>query len=242
MKHKRYILLVAATLLLSVGCTKIQDAEAVKPPETRVQQNSTMEAAKIEEQLSFTVSVLPYEIIEKIDGVSWKIGSPVALEQLAYVKVLYWGFDGETHEGELVVHGAVAEEILEIFQILYESKFPIEKIRLVDEYGGNDDLSMEDNNTSAFNFREVADSKGVLSKHSYGIAIDINPIQNPYVTGGKISPAAGKNYIDRTVVQKGMIVKGDVCYKAFTDRGWTWGGEWKSLKDYQHFQKSIPLQ
>nr|WP_243182907.1 M15 family metallopeptidase [Anaerosolibacter carboniphilus] len=100
---------------------------------------------------------------------------------------------------------------------------------------------MENNNTSAFNFRDVADSKGVLSKHSYGVAIDINPIQNPYMKGEKVSPAAGKSYLDRGEIRKGMIIKGDVCYKAFKDRGWTWGGEWKTMKDYQHFQKSIPL-
>jgi hypothetical protein len=241
-KQKLSMLLVFTTVLLSVGCSKAQETEVVNVPKASVQQTNIVEIAPKEERASFTVSSLPDEIIEKVNGVSWKVGSPVALEHLAYVKVLYWGFDDETHEGELVVHGVVAEEIAEIFQVLYEAKFPIEKIRLVDEYGGNDDLSMEDNNTSAFNFREVADSKGVLSKHSYGIAIDINPIQNPYVTGGKVSPEMGKDYIDRTVVQKGMIVKDDVCYKAFTDRGWAWGGEWKSLKDYQHFQKSIVIK
>jgi hypothetical protein len=112
----------------------------------------------------------------------------------------------------------------------------------VDEYKGDDDVSMADNNTSAFNYRDVVDSKGVLSKHSYGVAIDINPIQNPYIKGKKISPASGTNYVNRKKFQNGMIIKNDVCYKAFKDRGWTWGGEWKTMKDYQHFQKTIPTK
>lgn len=191
---------------------------------------------------SFTYGPLPEVIVNKIDGVSWKKEAPVEINDLSYVKVLYWGFDEKEHTGELIVNNKLAEEITQIFKELYEAKFPIEKIRLIDEYDANDDLSMEDNNTSAFCFREVAGKKGTLSKHSYGIAIDINPIQNPYIKGEKISPAAGLEYIDRENARKGMIVKNDICYKAFKERGWTWGGEWKTIKDYQHFQKVIDLK
>lgn len=191
---------------------------------------------------SFTFESLPEEIVNKINGISWKQGAPVELDDLSYVKVMYWGFDEEEHIGELIVHRKVAEEITQIFKELHEAKFPIEKIRLIDEYDANDDLSMEDNNTSAFCYREVAGKKGTLSKHSYGIAIDINPVQNPYIKGEKISPLEGKEYKDRKNVKKGMIVKDDICYKAFKERGWIWGGEWKTIKDYQHFQKQIDLK
>ncbi|MBF8981934.1 M15 family metallopeptidase [Lutibacter sp. B2] len=191
---------------------------------------------------SFSYESLPPTIINKIKGVSWKPKAPVKLEELSYVKILYWGFDHKEHDGELIVHKKIAEEVVAIFKELYEAKFLIEKVKLIDEYGANDDLSMADNNTSAFCFREVEGSNGKLSKHSYGIAIDINTVQNPYIRGNKISPIEGKEYIDRLDVRKGMIVKEDVCYKAFKSRGWTWGGDWKTMKDYQHFQKNITLE
>ncbi|WP_432663418.1 M15 family metallopeptidase [Wukongibacter baidiensis] len=202
------------------------------------QKEEALEEAIID---SFTYEPIPEVITDKIDGVSWKEGAPVGLDDLSYVRVTYWGFDDKEHIGELVVHKKVAEEITQIFKELYEAKFPIEKIRLIDEYDANDDLSMDDNNTSAFCFREVAGKKGTLSKHSYGIAIDINPVQNPFIKGDRVSPVAGKEYKDRENVRPGMIVEGDICYRAFKERGWTWGGEWKTLKDYQHFQKQIDL-
>ncbi|TCO79433.1 M15 family metallopeptidase [Marinisporobacter balticus] len=190
----------------------------------------------------FTYQPLPQNIIDKIKGISWKKGAPATLESLAYVKVSYFGFDDKIHQGELIVHKEIAQEVTGIFKELYAAKFPIEKIKLIDEYGANDDLSMADNNTSSFCFREVEGSDGKLSKHSFGIAIDINPVQNPYIRKKKISPSEGEPYRDRLDIKKGMIVKDDVCYKAFKSRGWIWGGEWKTMKDYQHFQKNIVLK
>lgn len=194
-----------------------------------------------EGQDNFTHQPLTGEVISRIKGVSWKEEAPVGLSDLSYVQVLHWGFDHREHTGELIVHKRVAEEIIQIFKELYEARFPIEKIKLIDEYGADDGLSMEDNNTSAFCFREIEGKKGILSKHSYGIAIDINPVQNPHIKGQKISPTAGEEYRDRENIRKGMIVKDGICYRTFKERGWTWGGEWKSLKDYQHFQKEIDL-
>lgn len=189
----------------------------------------------------FKYSSLSNEVIEKIVGVSWKENAPVKLEDLSYITVTYWGFDGKEHIGEMIVHEKLAHEVTDIFKELYEGKFPIEKIKLIDEYDAKDELSMADNNTSAFCSREVTGQKGVFSNHSYGIAIDINPIQNPYIKGEIVLPEEGNSYLDRSNVRKGMIIKGDVCYNAFKSRGWTWGGEWKSLKDYQHFEKKIKL-
>lgn len=202
----------------------------------------TNQNESIESKSIFTYKPLPQNIIDKINGVSWKADAPVTLDQLAYVKVSYFGFDDKVHEGELVVNKKIDKEVTDIFKELYHAKFPIEKIKLIDEYGANDDLSMADNNTSSFCFREVEGSNGKLSKHSFGIAIDINPVQNPYIRKNKISPIEGKNYKDRLDIRKGMIVKDDICYKAFKSRGWTWGGEWKTMKDYQHFQKNISLK
>jgi len=187
----------------------------------------------------FKYSSLSDDVKERIVGVSWRENSPVKLEELSYINVTYWGFDDKEHIGEMIVNKELAQEVIEIFKELYEAKYPIEKIKLIDEYNADDSLSMADNNTSAFCFREVTGQKGVFSQHSYGVAIDINPIQNPYVKGDVVLPEEGIEYLDRTNIRKGMITVGDPCYNAFKSRGWTWGGEWNSLKDYQHFEKEI---
>ena len=185
----------------------------------------------------FAQQTLPHKIIEKIKNKSWKTPAPIKLEDLAYLKITYCGFDGKPHLGCMIVHKKVAKEVLEIFQELYRAKFPIEKMKLIDDYGADDDRSMAANNSSAFCVRPLTGEKHGFSRHSYGLAIDINPLQNPYVKGKTVSPPAGKDYLDRTKSRQGMIVKGDVCYNAFVSRGWQWGGEWESLKDYQHFEK-----
>lgn len=192
------------------------------------------------EEVIFTYIPLSEEIIDRINGISYKENNEVKIEDLAYIQVTHWGFDDRDHMGEMIVNIKVAEEVVEIFRELYEAKFPIEKIKLIDEYDAKDDLSMADNNTSAFCYREVTGSKGKLSNHSYGVAIDINPVQNPYVKDNTILPEGGKEYLDRDNIRKGMIISNDVCYNAFKSRGWTWGGEWNSLKDYQHFEFIIP--
>jgi hypothetical protein len=183
-------------------------------------------------------SSIPTNIQQKITGTSFNKNTPVKMNDLSYVKVRYIGFDNKEHIGELIVHKKLAKEVLAIFEELYQKRFPIEKIKLIDEYKGSDDLSMKDNNTSAFNTRPIAGTKK-LSNHSYGIAIDINPLQNPEIEGNKVSPATARMYANRKAIRKGMIVKGNACYNAFKKRGWSWGGEWKSVKDYQHFEKKI---
>ena len=183
---------------------------------------------------------IPKHIEEKITGVSWNENALVGIKDLKYLTVTYVGFDQKRHTGELVVHEKVADEVIDIFKELYQAGFEIEKIRLIDEYGADDELSMADNNSSAFCFRNVDGTKS-LSKHSYGIAIDINPVQNPYIRNSKISPQQGIEYGDRKNMRQGMIVPGDACYTAFKSRGWTWGGEWNTMKDYQHFQKKIDI-
>ncbi|MCD8051196.1 MAG: M15 family metallopeptidase [Clostridiales bacterium] len=175
------------------------------------------------------------QVFARMDGVSFGADCTTAREDLRYVRVLHTGFDGEAHIGELVVNQAIAEDVVEIFQGLYEASYPIEKMLLIDEYGGDDELSMEDNNTSCFNFRAVSGTEH-LSQHAYGLAIDVNPLYNPYITSSGYEPYNAGDYIDRTLDFDYKIDETDLCYQLFTQHGFTWGGSWSSVKDYQHFQ------
>ena len=209
----------------------------IKPVIEEEVDNIAYEEPDIEEpDTVFAYSSLSDEVIETITGGSYKENDKIKIEDLSHLQIAYWGFDEEEHIGEMIINKKVAEDVLEIFKELYDAKFPIDKIRLIDEYDADDELSMLDNNTSAFCYREIAGSNGKLSKHGHGIAIDINPVQNPYVKNDIVLPEIGLDYLDRTNFRKGMIVKEDVCYNAFKQRGWIWGGEWNSLKDYQHFE------
>lgn len=160
----------------------------------------------------------------------------ISYDELRYLTVLHHGYDGFVHVGELIVNACVADEVLQIFKELYLMGYPIEKMRVMSCYGGSDELSMEDNNSSAFNFRYMTDG-GKLSYHAYGLAIDLNPKVNPYVKEQLVLPVNGKEYINRDQCVLGMIKKDDAVYQLFKRYGWTWGGDWTSLKDYQHFEK-----
>lgn len=182
------------------------------------------------------------DVKERIYGLSYKENCTVPYEDLNYVGVLYVDFQGKTQTGELICNKGIAKDLAEIFKELYENQYPIDKIRLVDEYDADDDLSCLDNNTSCFNFRVVAGTNN-LSKHALGLAVDINPFYNPYVTypNGveRISPPGSEPYGDRSADFPYKIDYDDLCYQLFTAHGFTWGGDWKSLKDYQHFQKEL---
>src|SRR5687767_13786757 len=165
---------------------------------------------------------------------SWRPGCPVALKDLSLITLTHWGFDGEVHRGELVVHADEARVVTEAFRALFQARFSIKRMQLVDVYGGDDDRSMAANNTSAFNCRTVEGSSS-WSEHAYGRAIDINPIQNPEVRGDRVSPPAGSRYLDRSRRARGLIRADDAVVRAFASIGWGWGGYWTSFKDYQHF-------
>ncbi len=194
-------------------------------------------------QDGFYYEPLSDEIKERITGISYpESGCTVPYEDLHYVRLLYVDFNGETQTGELICNKAIAQDMVEIFYELYLNDYRIERIRLIDEYGGDDTLSMEDNNTSCFNYR-VVDGTDSLSKHALGCAIDINPFYNPYVvfnrpTQGEtyISPKGSEIYADRSRSFPYKIDENDLCYRLFTAHGFTWGGNWNSSKDYQHFQ------
>lgn len=162
----------------------------------------------------------------------------IAFETLRYLTVLHIGFDGLIHTGELIVHEQVAEEVLHIFKVLYEIRFPIEKMRLISYYGNCDELSMAANNSSAFNFRYTTNGKK-LSQHAYGLAIDLNPVVNPFIEGDSVLPINGLRYVDRNQCVPGMIKRNDSVYYLFKHYDWIWGGDWQNIKDYHHFEKSF---
>ena len=184
----------------------------------------------------FISETISDKVFDRMDGLSYGRECTTKREDLRYLRVLHRGFDGETHIGEIVCNKAIAKDLLYIFRQLYQEEYPIEKVLLVDEYGGDDEMSMEDNNSSCFNFRPVAGT-GHLSQHAYGRAIDINPLYNPYITSDGFVPVNAGDYVDRSAQNPYKIDKNDLCYQLFDERGFTWGGSWNSVKDYQHFQK-----
>lgn len=202
------------------------------------QKNGVKEEPDEEKPILFTESAISDKIFLRIKDISYKENSGIEIEDLRYLEVTYLGFDNLVHYGEMIVHKNVSEEVLSIFKELYALSYQIDKINLVDDYNADDNISMADNNTSAFNSRFIAGTN-ILSNHGYGLAIDINPIQNPYIKGKVILPIDGEEFIDRKNEYLGMILKYDACYTAFISRGWSWGGDWNSVKDYQHFEKLI---
>jgi hypothetical protein len=185
---------------------------------------------------------VPFGTSEPVSGAqlpaSWHVGCPVGPEQLRMLTLSYIGFDGAEHQGRLVVHAAVASRVSQAFARLYAARFPIAQMVPVDAYGGDDDASTRANNTSAFNCRAITGG-GNWSEHAYGRAIDINPVQNPYVyrDGHVLDPAAAV-FVDRNRTDPGLIHAHDVVVQAFAAIGWGWGGNFNSIKDYQHFSAS----
>jgi hypothetical protein len=165
---------------------------------------------------------------------SWSPRCPVSLDDLRLVSLTYWGFDGSPHLGRLIVNRDAVTPVVNALRRLFEVRYPVRRMVPVDAYGANDERSMRADNTSAFNGRFVEGST-VWSQHAYGRAIDIDPLENPEIQGGKVYPATAARFVDRSLGLPGMIVAGDVVVRAFAAVGWSWGGSWHSLKDYQHF-------
>lgn len=177
---------------------------------------------------------------DRIFQKSYRENPIVSLQELVYMKVLHYGFDKLVHVGELIVHGSIKEEVQQIFWELYQQKYLIEQIQLVDVYDADDECSMRHNNSSAFNFRYIQGTKR-YSNHAKGLAIDINPLYNPYVRirNGKLEcfPQNAKQYLNRSIACPYYIQRSDCCVKIFRKYGFSWGGFWKNQKDYQHFEK-----
>lgn len=191
------------------------------------------------EDSRFYITEITDELFAKMQGKSYKDNCTVPREDLRYLHVLHKDLNGETKEGEMVVNQFIAEDVLEILKELYKADYPIEKIRLIDEYDASDEMSMRDNNSSSFNFRFISYTTTV-SKHGKGLAVDINTLYNPYVkmVNGSLSvePATAVEYTDRSKDFRCKIDHNDLCYKLFIEHGFEWGGDWESAKDYQHFE------
>ena len=166
---------------------------------------------------------------------SWREDCPAGLDRLTYIELTHWNYEGEAVTGELIVAADHATDIVSVFSRLFDDGYQIQRMELVDAFDSDDNLSMAANNTSAFNCRKVAWSPGVWSRHAFGLAIDINPLVNPYVSATRLLPPEGAEYLDRTIDAPGLIGPNDVIVQAFADIGWRWGGFWNSAKDYQHF-------
>ena len=192
--------------------------------------------------LAFTAVPIDEAILARIKGVSYKPGSSLPLDKLRYLRIPHYpDIHGDIVLGEMICNVAVAEDLLDIFRTLFRRHYPIGSLRLIDDFGGDDDASMRANNSSCFNDRPKSWSRTEKSKHALGLAVDINPFYNPLVRirGGvmRVYPAESKAFADRSQVFEYKITKSDLCYKEFTARGFRWGGSWRSSQDYQHFEK-----
>lgn len=199
---------------------------------------------------SFTgkISAIPADIKKQMIGTVWHKDCPVALDELDYLQLPYWGFDDKPHMGEMIVHQIVAKEVVDIFEKLYRAHFPIEKMVLPGTFLHNNslsglplgDLNSVANNTSGFFCRPDGQSPHQYSPHSFGLAIDINPLYNPgIIDGGKAEPALGVKYLNRDLKVKGMIKEDDLVTTTFYAYGWKWGAYFSQGVDYMHFQKMI---
>jgi hypothetical protein len=159
------------------------------------------------------------------------------LDQLVYIKMTFWGFDHQTHIGELITNASVADQLVGVFRKLYKARFPIEEMRVVRRDEVHAPPTGDTNDTSSFECRQVT-LGSTWSQHSYGLAVDVNPFHNPYLRGDIVAPELATSYTDRTWKRPGMIMDGDVVTQAFADIGWGWGGQWSSLRDWMHFSQN----
>lgn len=248
-------LALALLLTFATGCfapeSENADTETIEKTETVMTKNekeessitisetSTSQSEETGSAEAFYMTEITDEIFSRIEGKSFKAECTLPREDLRYLHILHKDLDGAVCEGEMIVNKHIANDVLGIFKELYENGYPIEKVRLIDEYGADDELSMEDNNSSCFNFRFISHTKKI-SKHGLGLAVDINPLFNPYtkIVDGKrvIEPINGEKYLDRDVDFDYKIERSDICCRLFLAHGFEWGGDWKSVKDYQHFE------
>lgn len=218
----------------------IDTTETTETPSVTTQVTVSTENMENEEIIeeSFYYTEITDEIKDRIVGKSYPSdvkNAKIGFEELNYLHILYYDFENEVQEGEIICNKAIRDDLLEVFQELYEAKYQLCSVRLVDDFDANDEMSMEANNTSCFNYREIRDT-GVLSRHGLGLAIDINPLNNPCVIGDSYEPLTAGEFVDRSKDFDHKIDEDDLAYKLLTEHGFFWGGNWKSVKDYQHFE------
>ena len=226
--RKRFLALPFLFLLAGCQCRQGSQAPVVDPLVGEV-----VEAAF---EPVFEAVPIPPEIEARMRGVSYPEDAVIKLDDLRYLKLSYVDFEGRPQVGEMVCNKAISDDLVTIFRELYEARYPIKSIRLIDDFGGDDDASMAADNTSCFNYRKKVGVRE-LSKHALGLAVDINPFENPYVRPSRVRPAEAKAFADRMKDFPHKIDKDDLCYKLFRAHGFSWGGTWRSVQDYQHFEK-----
>lgn len=243
----------------SVQSEAVEENTMIQPPSssglfsegTGLEPGSIIDPAQVAENPAAYFQ--KYDIVEgdaiynRINGKSYRANDNIGLSDLKYLKILHYNFEHQIQVGEIIVNEAISEDVLNIFRELYDAEYEIQSVYLVDNYwagdgDSTDTASIEVNNTSAFNYREVTGG-GNLSNHAYGCAIDINPQQNPYVWyyngQAQWTHSNASDYIDRTSGNPHVIVAGDTCHSIFTKYGFSWGGDWSNPVDYQHFEKVI---
>ena len=189
----------------------------------------------------FSAQPIPDSVFHRMQGRSWPEGCTIRRADLRYLRLTHVDAESKEHVGEMVCNKAIANDLIEIFKELYRQKYPIQRIRLIDDYEAVDERSMRDNNSSCFCYRKVSGTTK-LSKHAMGMAVDVNTLYNPYVRTGKdgrriVEPATATKYVDRRKTFPYKIVKGDLLYRLFVQHGFKWGGSWRTMKDWQHFEK-----
>ena len=217
----RAVAFLFLTLVLFAGC---QGRRTAQVAETVLGTDSVSIFSPMFEALP-----IPPEIEARMRGVSYPEGAEIKMDDLRYLKLSYVDFEGLSQVGELVCNKVIAGE-------LYEARYPIRSIRLIDDFNGDDEASMAADNTSCFNYRRKTGMRE-LSKHALGLAVDINPLENPYVRPSRVRPAGAAAFADRTKDFPHKIDRNDLCYRLFRAHGFSWGGTWRSVQDYQHFEK-----
>jgi D-alanyl-D-alanine carboxypeptidase len=227
-----------ALALVGVAVNAGSAARATSLDATHATLHPVHERAGTDASYRARIARLPRSLRERMTGSSWHPGCPVAMRDLRLLRVTHWSFRGQRVWGKLVIHRAYAHKLKRVFSKLYDTRFKIRRIQLVDRYDAVDMRSMRNDNTSAFNCRYRNGECCTWSMHAFGKAIDINPVENPYVGSWGVSPPNGAKYMDRSDRRKGMIFKHDPVWTAFRRIGWPWGGTWSGSKDYQHFSSN----
>ncbi len=189
----------------------------------------------------FVNEPIPDAVWERMQGKTYKENPYIGRDNLRYIRVLHWDYDGKIHLGEMVCNQIIASRLVHILRTLYENHYPIQRMLLPDVYNADDETQMRANNSSCFCYRAVARSGGTLSKHARGLAVDINTLYNPYYKDRKdgtrfVQPSTGRPYCDRTKQFRYKITGDDLCVRLFKEQGFAWGGDWRTCKDYQHFE------
>lgn len=238
--HRALVAMVVVTVLAGACGGRDDDARATSTPAPRpkptapVIPSTSPEVSATILPAAFVASVAPVTGADL--GPSWREGCPVGPDLLRRVTLAYWDFDGRVQTGALVVHVDVTDAVTTIFRRLFDARVPIRRMETIDRFGGSDDASMAADNTSAFNCRRaVSSGPAQWSAHAFGRAIDVNPVENPYVFGSTPLPPEGASFVNRAEVRRGMATPGGPLVEAFTAAGWQWGGRWAGSPDYQHF-------